>query len=469
MDRTIVFGFRCNLSDDVHTLDVLGKLKAQLQARQAEMAEPFIALEDVKWVDVQIGFTGIEVEEQTHRIKVLPTLLRLEIPRAKGQAKDDSTLSILAYEKLDYWTALELGDDVQWNSDLFGQGGARWPQMRLVSRFEQDSNWHGFWPVFEGRELLRGRANSAAFDFILELYDAVALQVDAFLRSIEYLGPLRPAPERVYVLNGIEVAEAEKMGLKAFYDFVRGNVADENLLGKIESAFRELDLGDRVKANPPKEVKVYNGILSEVNVHETAEAGDGYNIADVGFGVSQILPILVTCFLAKKVEWSVGSNMVVQHPGTFIVIEQPELHLHPRAQANMAEAFLQTIYMPPKKDSHDPEREEKRSWTSDEIKRSGIRFLIETHSEHLLLRLRRALAETQMRNHLYEMGKRYLLNQEFSVYFAEREIATESSSLEKVEIGEYGAIREPPKEFARFFSDDGDELTAIVRAKLGVE
>ena len=46
------------------------------------------------------------------------------------------------------------------------------------------------------------------------------------------------------------------------------------------------------------------------------------NIADVGFGVSQVLPVLVA--------------LIVAEPGQLVYLEQPELHLHPRAQVALA-------------------------------------------------------------------------------------------------------------------------------------
>lgn len=77
---------------------------------------------------------------------------------------------------------------------------------------------------------------------------------------------------------------------------------------------------------------------------------------DVGIGVSQVLPVLVTSYAAK--------NQIV-------AIEQPEIHLHPALQADLGDVFIQSALGPGRN-----------------------RFLIETHSEHLLLRVMRRMRET---------------------------------------------------------------------------
>ena len=76
-------------------------------------------------------------------------------------------------------------------------------------------------------------------------------------------------------------------------------------------------------------------------------------IADVGFGVSQLLPILVIGLRSGR--------------ASLLILEQPEIHLHPRLQANLAD-FLLTLAA------------------------SGRRIIVETHSDHFINRLRRRIA-----------------------------------------------------------------------------
>ena len=78
-------------------------------------------------------------------------------------------------------------------------------------------------------------------------------------------------------------------------------------------------------------------------------SGSRANVMDVGYGVSQSLPILVD---------------VSKEKGTTFLMQQPEVHLHPRAQAELSELLVNSF------------------------KRNGNRFLIETHSDYVIDRIR---------------------------------------------------------------------------------
>jgi predicted ATP-dependent endonuclease of OLD family len=90
-------------------------------------------------------------------------------------------------------------------------------------------------------------------------------------------------------------------------------------------------------------------------------SGVSSSIRDVGFGLSQVLPVLLQGLLADE--------------GDTVLIEQPELHLHPRLQAELADLFIVSAFGDPDADC-------------------SKTFIIETHSEHLLLRLMRRMRET---------------------------------------------------------------------------
>ena len=96
----------------------------------------------------------------------------------------------------------------------------------------------------------------------------------------------------------------------------------------------------------------------DVIVHLRDRNGKDVHIEDVGTGISQAIPILVACFFARQLH-----------------VQQPELHLHPKLQAQMADVFIERI---------------------NAVKTDGQprHFLIETHSEHLLLRVLRRIRET---------------------------------------------------------------------------
>ena len=82
--------------------------------------------------------------------------------------------------------------------------------------------------------------------------------------------------------------------------------------------------------------------------------GNEVDLTSVGVGVSQVLPVLVSCLVARK--------------GTVLLLEQPELHLHPKLQMDLADFFIACC-------------------------KSGRQIILETHSEHIVNRVRRRIAE----------------------------------------------------------------------------
>ncbi len=139
-------------------------------------------------------------------------------------------------------------------------------------------------------------------------------------------------------------------------------------------------------------------------------SNDWVDLPDVGFGVSQVLPVLVQCFYAP------------QH--SIIIMEQPEIHLHPSAQAALADVMIDVI--------------NSREKGADR----NIQLIIETHSEHFLRRLQRRIAENE------------ISPSSVSAYFAD--ITTSPAELRPVEIDMFGNILNWPKDFF------GDEMADII-------
>jgi predicted ATPase len=90
------------------------------------------------------------------------------------------------------------------------------------------------------------------------------------------------------------------------------------------------------------------------------------DIPDVGFGISQVLPVLVQLFYAPD--------------HATILMEQPELHLHPSAQAALADVMIYALK------------------ARENAQTRNIQLIIETHSEHFLRRLQRRIAEKSIEN-----------------------------------------------------------------------
>jgi predicted ATPase len=144
-----------------------------------------------------------------------------------------------------------------------------------------------------------------------------------------------------------------------------------------------------------------------------------------------------------------------------VIIEQPELHLHPRAQARLTDMFVDEIY---RIDPVQVDNEGKP--TLDYRKHSEVRFLLETHSEHLLLRLQKRVTETAVGiNDLQIQGKnRYLVLKDLSIYFVKREAG--ASSVESITLNEYGEFTKFPDEFETFFADDLIEAGELAKLRL---
>ncbi|MDO7876738.1 DUF3696 domain-containing protein [Hymenobacter sp. ASUV-10] len=148
----------------------------------------------------------------------------------------------------------------------------------------------------------------------------------------------------------------------------------------------------------------------EVRIQRTAESASVF-LTDVGFGVSQILPVLVLLFYVPE--------------GSTVILEQPEIHLHPAVQAGLADVFI------------------------DAIKRRRLQIVLESHSEHLLQRLQRRMAEEVIDTEAVKL------------YFTA--IKEGRSELTALDLDEYGNIRNWPE---GFFGDTLGEAAAMMEAEM---
>jgi hypothetical protein len=176
--------------------------------------------------------------------------------------------------------------------------------------------------------------------------------MQALSRS-DVIGPFRTPPERRYPFGGFSASRGGPNGEQAV------NLLITEALLKPNSA-RPLhkELSFWIKHLKLAESLEIRDIAKRLNLFEIDVSGAGRgtraNLADVGFGVSQVLPVLVQGLLMRQ--------------GGIYLVQQPEIHLHPDAQAGLADFF---IY----------------------LASYGVITVVETHSEYLLLRLRRRLAE----------------------------------------------------------------------------
>ncbi|MBL7253862.1 N-6 DNA methylase [Paractinoplanes lichenicola] len=183
------------------------------------------------------------------------------------------------------------------------------------------------------------------------LAGGVSTEIRALLDSVVWLGPLRSAPRRFYDRSS-EAGSSGDGGHVAMFLFDNATAADQvnewlERMG-VPYSLAVLPLGT-------------GGGLSVVGdlvavVLTDRRTGVGITPADVGFGISQILPIIVESLARQE---------------SIILVEQPETHLHPRLQAELADLFIEAT------------RPGGR----------GNQLIVETHSEHLILRTQRRIRE----------------------------------------------------------------------------
>ena len=239
---------------------------------------------------------------------------------------------------------------------------------------------------------------------------------DLFTKTY-YLGPLREYPNRLYVWGGEKPGDIGNRGAGA----ISAILASQNMkptvsMGSKEPErtleqhvaywLKELGLIHSFEVRPiAPNRKEY-----EVRIKRTAESAEVF-LTDVGFGVSQLLPVLVLLFYVPE--------------GSTIILEQPEIHLHPAVQAGLADVFI------------------------DAIKRRNVQIILESHSEHLLQRLQRRLAEEA------------LPTDQVKLYFTD--FVGAASTLTPLDLDEYGNIRNWPK---NFFGDSFADASAMMEAEL---
>ena len=250
-----------------------------------------------------------------------------------------------------------------------------------------------------------------------------SLSLEQMLKSVCYLGPLRSRGERLYTWAGGEPANV-------------GFAGEHSISALLAAKERQLNTGHKKRLRPFQtlvaeqlqqleiidafEVRQISANRKEYEVKiKTPGAPDWVDLPDVGFGVSQVLPVVVQSFYAPV--------------GSVLFFEQPELHLHPNAQANLADLFIDVLNA---KEDGQPK---------------DVQLIIETHSEHFLNRLQRRIAEAS--------PAKPISAEDVACYYA-KTTGTESV-LEPLEVDMFGNIQNWPP---NFFGDSMGDLMEMQRA-----
>jgi len=254
-----------------------------------------------------------------------------------------------------------------------------------------------------------------------EFVQKLNLLQEQMFRSIYYLGPLRTKTERLYTWAG---NETDSVGFSG----------ENTVAAMLAAKQRKISLGYKKRTYPFEEVIARQlkkmKLIDDFKVNKISENRQEYEVKvktkgskswvdlpDVGFGVSQVLPVLVQCFYAPA--------------NSIIIMEQPEIHLHPAAQSVLADVIIDVIN------------------SRENGKDRNIQLIIETHSEHFLRRLQRRIAED------------VIAKEKVTAYFSK--IDRLPAKLDPLKIDIFGSIQNWPE---NFFGDEMADITAQSKAAL---
>ncbi len=226
------------------------------------------------------------------------------------------------------------------------------------------------------------------------------------LSRIIYLGPVRRLAQRDYMWNGRMPASISDDGAKAIDVLIADGVAsakarkeaaasgqpdpfefNTSLFMEVEHWLQRMGLADAITVEV-----IGHSARYELLIHRDGEVS---NLKDVGVGVAQVLPVIVAALFAK--------------PGHIVILEEPESHLHPLAQAVLAELFAAVS------------------------RERGVQFIVETHSEHLFRRMQTLMAKGE------------ISQQQLAMYFVSRQ--GKEAKIDELQADEVGRIKNWPDKF----------------------
>lgn len=252
-------------------------------------------------------------------------------------------------------------------------------------------------PRGKGRHLSPERSVSLSAEAIAMLgqdgavLEDLSLAIRRELENIVYLGPLRRKPERDYVWNKSKPGEVGSDGHRAIDVLLASALMkgeDQNrIIEGVSKWLVRMKVADKLEVT-----QLGRSTRYEVVIHRD---GLETNLRDVGIGISQVLPVLTIAYFAQS--------------GSTIMLEEPEIHLHPLAQSVLAELFVEVS------------------------KERNVQFIVETHSEHLFRRMQTLIARQQ------------ITPKDAAMYFVERD--GKAARMRPLELDDFGRVKNWPEGF----------------------
>ena len=250
-----------------------------------------------------------------------------------------------------------------------------------------------------------------------DLLKRLEADYERLMDRVFYLGPLRDYPHRQYNWSGGSPSDVGARGELTINAILAASERDNALQMKEKGKTFSFQ----------KMIAMWLQSMGLIHSFSVAEVAKGSNIyqakvsvdkespkvllTDVGFGVSQVLPAIVLL------------NHVPE--GSTVILEQPEIHLHPEVQSRLADAIIGIA----------------------EIR--DLQVIVESHSEHLLRRLQRRVADETIQADLVKL------------YFVSQESG--EACLTDIGLNEYGEIENWPPDF---FGDEMEEIAETRKAAI---
>ena len=204
-------------------------------------------------------------------------------------------------------------------------------------------------------ELLQALGDSLSLAQMMDLKGIPGSLKEA-LTGVRYLGPLRSYPERLYRVPGVDSYSSGLRGEFAHHRLYY----QPGLIHLVNEWFERFEIPYELDVRRVGDIAVSGEHIALVLVDRRSKTA--VTLPDVGFGINQILPVIVE-----------GVDFFTGREGRTLCVEQPEIHLHPRLQANLADLMIANI-----------EGRGEKQW------------IVETHSELLILRLQRRIREGKL-------------------------------------------------------------------------
>ena len=239
----------------------------------------------------------------------------------------------------------------------------------------------------------------AALSTLWKLFTRVPPEVPPFASA-----PVHPPPRRTYDPTRLD---SDPWGADVPSRFASLQIQDKTgwavLKAKLDAFGRESGLFDDFSVKQLTRIKGGPFQLQVRKFGKSGRKGPKRNLMDVGFGVSQVLPVLAALFRAD------GPSM--------FLLQQPELHLHPSAQAALGSLFCETAS-------------------------SGRQLIIETHSDYIMDRVLLDIRDKRTD----------LKADDVSILYFER--GDRDVSIHSIRIDDEGNVLDTPEGYRRFFKDE---------------